>query len=159
MQDWSVFFETLAGVSITAFALLFAVLQYKSLTWRKSPTRRGAVVAAVSEPFVVLVVSVVSLMPGTSPWRFGAGVGGVVGLAAISYQLKASLTQWGHTDRFDRFQAYASSISVAIYAGLVFAGLSGNTGAGRYWIAALCTWLLLSGSLEVWWLVDSRWVA
>jgi hypothetical protein len=56
---------------------------------------------------------------------------------------------------FDRTQMWGSLLSLAIY-GLVALSAANLWGWGLWLLAAMCVWLLLSGSFEAWWLLEPK---
>lgn len=154
--DWSSLFGIVAQVSVTAFSIMFLSLQVKSDNWRGRRLLHVAAVAALVELFVPMLVGLVASM-GSHPWRIAAALGGGLGLSmvAIHMLIYSADRNRQETSSFDRTQAWGALLSSIIYA-LIATSACLPWSAGMYLLGAMCTWLLLSGSFEAWWLLSPK---
>jgi hypothetical protein len=154
--DWDNFFTATAQVAVTAFSIMFLSMQVKSTVWRGRRLLGVAAVAALVELFVPLLASLITLMVG-HPWRVaGALAGGLGLLVVVGHWVIYILERRTETPtKFDRTQLYGSVLSLLIY-GLVTLSAFDPWGWGLSMLAAMCVWLLLSGSFEAWWLLEPK---
>lgn len=150
--NWDAFFGAVAGASVTVFSVVFVVFQVKSAHWRSSPLKTMAAIASLTEFMVPLLASLIMLMPG-NPWRIAAWAVGGLGVVAV-------LTHWTTfwrfrplADRFDRGHARGAVISLALYTAFLSGGFM-HRSTGLYLIGGVAVWLLFSGAIQAWWLLE-----
>jgi hypothetical protein len=113
-----------------------------------------AAIAALVELLVPLLGLLIVLMAG-HPWRVAAWVVGGLGMAAIAAHWVTYMRGRAIADRFDTLQARLAFISLTLYATFFAAGFMPSS-VGLYLLAGISTWLLLSGSIEAWWLLEPK---
>lgn len=150
--NWDTFFGAVTGASVTVFSVVFVVFQVKSAHWRSSPLKTMAAIASLTEFMVPLLASLIMLMPG-NPWRIAAWAVGGLGVVAV-------LTHWTTfwrfrplADQFDRGHARGAVISFALYTGFLSGGFMQRS-TGLYLIGGISVWLLFSGAIQAWWLLE-----
>jgi hypothetical protein len=168
-QDWLGFFQALAAVTVTAFSVLFIVLQLKADQWRDYPLRNCAAVGALTELLVPLLTALICLT-GPHPWPLACALTGAFGLGVIAWHWRTYfVTRAGaredaehatvppKPDEFDIRQLKLNFISATVYSGFVACALLHDTfGFTLGVLGALCVWLVLSGTSEAWWLLLER---
>ena len=180
-NGWESYFQVLADVCVTSFAVLFVVIQLKlnADEWMIRPAKRAAAVSDMTELLVPLLAALLILIP-SGPWRWAFGVTGSVGMAVCLWywliyfselrrhprpeppvggkkrEVKRTVRRSGpEPDDFDSGQARLNLLSFAIYGCFVVAASTGNQ--TLYGVSAvLCAWLVFSGTTEGWWLVTEH---
>ena len=153
--DWSSFFGIVTQVAITGFSIMFLSLQVKSSDWHGRTLLYIAAVAALVELFVPTLIGLIVSMGG-HPWRAAAALGSLLGLSVISVHATLYWRQKNRNARiykFDQWQARGALLSLAVY-GTIAVTSTLSPGLGIHLLAAMCTWLLFSGSFEAWWLLS-----
>jgi MFS family permease len=154
MTEWHEFFIALAVAGATTFVVLVATLQVTAHRWRSSALRRVAAGMALVQLLVPLVAALVALMPGEESWRVGYMVMGSVGIGALVWQTVLYQRHESVADGFDdRQRLLQLTAFLGTYFALVVFGAKGD-GASPYVVAALSVWLLVSGTVGVWLLLD-----
>lgn len=149
--EWVGYFSTLATVSITAFALMFAAMQIRYREWNGSPLKKVVAISALIELLVPVTTSMVFLMVG-HPWRAAVVLGGALGLSTVGTHWWIILRNHKLADDFDWAQLRLSFTSFTVYALL----LASSIGMNQYLIPSLCLWLLVSGCFESWYVLDPK---
>jgi hypothetical protein len=149
-QDWQSFFTTLAQVAVTAFSVMFLVVQVRSEVWHGRTLLKAAAVVALSELVVPMLVALV-IDTGGHQWRLAAFIGGGLGSAMlILYWVLYCLARSRAV--FDWIQARIRVLSLLLYLLIMISPAFG----GLPLLAGICIWLLLSGCIEAFWLLGSK---
>jgi hypothetical protein len=114
----------------------------------------------LTELFVPVLASLITSMAG-HPWRAAALLAGGLGLAMVAahwviYFLERQKKV--EPSRFDVWQLRGSLFSLGIYSLIAISAVN-LFGWGLHLLAAMCVWLLLSGSFEAWWLLEPKGIA
>lgn len=151
-DDWVPYFTAIAGAGGAILALLFIGMQLKMTAWRGSPLRTYAVVLALVELSVPVVLSLIVLMPGET-WTYGAKITGGVGLlfAGLHLTVLAVVLRFPRIDPthrptdLDITRIVVGTVgSASLFAWLLRSSLHGNlTSVG--WISL---WFLVLGLAE-----------
>jgi drug/metabolite transporter (DMT)-like permease len=155
MTEWHDFWLALAVAGAAAAAVLAAVLQLGARHWRRTPLRRAAAVLALAQLLVPLVAALVALMPSADSWRVGYVVAGSAGICVLVWHTVLYLRHEATADAFDdRQRLLGLTLTLGGYFALVVFAVTGD-GPAPYVVAALSVWLLVSGAVAGWVLVQT----
>lgn len=154
ISSWTQFYEATAGVSVTLFSVMFVTLQVKSESWHTNKLKSAVAVAALAELMIPFLAGVVILMAG-NPWRLATWIVGGFGIVIVLYHWY-SYARWRKSARrWDTIQAITSTLSLAVYVAVVYAGFLAPT-LGLRLLASALVWLLFSGASESWLLLSPK---